>query len=165
MTLLADWGSSGWKGVNATAASRPGWEQAGYDDSSWANVTLPIGSGPSEAPCPIHLNYPRVTHWPINSEFLLRRAFGSGIEIRFVVDNAVSMWWNGVQIMAEQSGYLGTCPERDEWGPLYTNGNPGVLAIRCRDTGVESYGDFQIFGTSVGFQIGRVGVGPGVGVR
>jgi len=161
VTTLIDWGSGGWKGVNDLATNRPGWEQPGYDDSAWPTVTLPLGSNGA---CPIHSTYPRNTHWPVNTYFLLRRELPGTTEVRFVVDNAVTIYWNGVPIFGPESGYKGTCPERDEWGPVLGIG-PGVLALECWDTGVESYADVRLEVVSSGFQIGRVGIGPGFGVR
>lgn len=171
---LVEWGASGWKGINQTAAANPGWNQVGYDDSAWPEVQLPLGGGTTEAggppECPIHATYPPNTDWPSNTEYLLRRWFdGDDFTVDFTVDNHAWIYWDGV-LVAEGDNETGSndCPTRADHSPATGALGFGahLLAIRCQDRGVETYFDcrVELTGGRLGFFVGHVGIGQGVGI-
>lgn len=157
------WGSSDWKAYHVPFIQSPidflgpdsrpigdgrpvDWWIPSFDDSSWSTIQLPLGGGSKN--CPIHSQYPSVTNWPINSEYLLRRWLtGDDFTVEFAVDNEGWILWDGIQY-----GY-GTniaggenCPEREDNAPASGNLGQGdhLLAIHVRDFGGETYFDCQV---------------------
>lgn len=167
---LVEWGASGWKGINQTAAANPGWNTVGYDDSAWPEVQLPLGNGGVGDPCPIQTTYPPNTAWPENTEYLLRREFsGEDFTVDFTVDNHAWIYWDGVLVAEGDNETAGAdCPTRADHSPASGSLGYGthLLAIRCQDRGVETYFDcrVELTGGRFGFFIGHIGIAPGAGI-
>lgn len=148
------WSAGGWRGVNAPPGAHPGWDQPGFDDSSWPEVQLPLASYPWQAPtselCPIHLEYPGQTFWPVGTDYLLRRwVTGLDFTIQLAIDNHVWIYWDGVfsDEFDNEDDLLGTtCPERTDHAPASGDLGNGdhLLAIRVNDRGNQSYFDCTV---------------------
>lgn len=160
--VVIPWGSSGWKGKNVARDAELGFEDPSYDDSSWSDVTLPLGNNGA---CPIQSEHPPATSWPANTDYLLRRTItGNAFTLRFAIDNTATIYFDGVSIGSfdnEDPGTGDPCPERDDHDPRsgFLGAGSHVLAIRCADRGSETYFDCELSLSSSGFSIRQVAIG------
>jgi hypothetical protein len=129
----------------------PGFQATSFDDSAW-----PVGAaGFGEATFCGVMNTIQ-THWPLNTDILLRREFtvpagATNVRVQAMIDNDVQVWVNGVEV---SDGGLLThegCAESNlltPWAVPASVLNPSgtnVVAVRARDRGAVAYIDVRVF--------------------
>jgi hypothetical protein len=124
-----------------------GFEQPGFDDSSWPTGAAAFGSGRG---CPLAATVR--TDWRLGSELLVRRPFylaagAQQVRVMVSIDNdLVAAWLNGTRI----SGLIRheDCPVLDEFRIDVAQEllRPGrnLLAVHARDRGGESFFDTRV---------------------
>ncbi|MFN2587505.1 MAG: SGNH/GDSL hydrolase family protein [Actinomycetota bacterium] len=143
--MLLPWGSDGYRYQEVAHGGSPGFEQPGFDDSSFAVGDAPFGSGGA---CPLSDTVD--TPWGLETDLLVRRwvevpAGTPDLYVSVAADNAAQVFWNGVEVVAhDQEG----CAMRGFRLAIPPGAvEPGVanlLAVRGSDRGVESYLDVAV---------------------
>jgi hypothetical protein len=156
---------SGYRYLQLGSESPPaGFEQPGFDASSWPVGQGAFGGGSVSTTCSaltstIHTPWPAATDGAV--QLLLRKAFSGtaqNVQIRIPVDNDVQVFVNGHDVTAsggtvDEAGFLEHegCADPDH--PfVFTVANSDLnaggnwLVVRARDRGVVSYVDAQVTG-------------------
>jgi hypothetical protein len=141
-----------------------GFEQPGFDASSWSVGQGAFGGGTVANTCPaltgtIHTSWPAASDGAV--QLLLRKAFSGtaqNVQIQVPVDNDVQVFVNGIDITAsggtvDEDGFLEHEGCADPEHPFvftidnsHLNAAGNWLVIRARDRGVVSYVDARITG-------------------
>lgn len=147
-------GSSGWKWKGqAQGTLDPTFSNVGFDDSTWATSNMPfttdLAARPSYIPTAVAgrpmTQIATTTPW----DFGYRKTLGSFVpdgtvlRIHGAVDDGVSIWVNGTQILNMIARGGGATYEND-FGASFTSQAPNLIAIQHRNTGGAGYLDVQI---------------------
>lgn len=133
-----------YKTLGVSSGGTPGFEATGFDDSSWATGTAPLGTT-----CGFSESLPAPTGTgggPLAGDLLLRKTFtvpaGTGAgSITVLVDNDVAVYLNGGLVgSAIHENCADNAPPAPFTFPAGTlNAGQNVLAIRAADRGGDRY--------------------------
>ncbi|CAA9541807.1 MAG: hypothetical protein AVDCRST_MAG73-2011 [uncultured Thermomicrobiales bacterium] len=147
--IAVGYGAGGYLYQQVAPGGGAGFEQPGYDASSWATGAAAFGS-PGVGPCGVNHNGSIKTTWAVNTDLLVRKAVSlnpgaSNVVITGTVDNNATVSFNGVNLGTFFSGNCiqGAIFARVPDSLLAADGN-NLLAIRGQDFGVASYLDVQV---------------------
>jgi len=125
-----------------------GFEQPGFDDSSWGLGAAAFGI--SRGLCPLRTTIS--TPWSPNTDLLVRRqisvpAGASNLQVMIAVDNDIQgVFFNGVQILGPAQH--DNCPNRDDFQIDVAQNlvHPGqnVVVYHLRDRGDETFFDTRV---------------------
>eukprot|EP00771_Trimastix_marina_P000786 gnl/Trimastix_PCT/1816.p1 GENE.gnl/Trimastix_PCT/1816~~gnl/Trimastix_PCT/1816.p1 ORF type:complete len:4918 (+),score=1318.73 gnl/Trimastix_PCT/1816:53-14806(+) len=127
-----------------------GFQRTQYDDSSWS--TGDAGFGSQNHHCSLNNEEDAKTHWPINTDLLVRKQFSlqkraSKLLIKVAIDNDVQVWVNGHEVSRGMRVHEG-CPSYDSFTfhvhHYMINTGMNLVAFRARDRGVVSFFDAEV---------------------
>jgi hypothetical protein len=145
--VILPYGASGYHYLQVQHGADQGFQQPGFDDSSWnQNGVAAFGYSANGCPLDSHIK----TTWDPNTDLLIRIMINvppgtTGLKIHVAIDNDVIVYWNGKKFGSathEQCAQLNTLDKAIPKGDIMPGQN--LLAVRAIDRGSSTYLDLEI---------------------
>jgi hypothetical protein len=152
-SVVIPYKATDYKALINPGSTPTGWEQPGFDDSTWADSAAPFADNtgtqacsafpPGASPFPIG-SVPSPTSVFVRKTFLLPVG-ASGLHLVGTVDNNGTVYINGHLVGTVTSGSCQTGAIDFDFSSFLNLGGENVLAVLAQDTGVDSFLDLSLF--------------------
>jgi len=148
-TIVVPYGAPGYRYQVVGADEGIGFEEADFDDSTFADGDAGFGSPRG---CPLNNPDDVRTVWPVETDLLVRRTFEvpagtTDVVVHVAVDNDVQVFINGYDVSGGLQVHEG-CPTFDSFNFAVPDGllqrGTNLLAVRARDRGCAAYLDLEV---------------------
>jgi Fibronectin type III domain len=129
------------------ASAPTGWEQPGFDDSSWTASAAPFADNALPNSCPSFP--PGASPFPVNSSIFVRKTFllpvgATGLHLVGTVDNDGTVYINGHLVGSVTSGSCAANAIDFDFSSYLNLGGENVLAVLAADHGSDTFLDLSL---------------------